>query len=355
MKKLKDFSRVCCQVFLLVALLVTSGCSKDAVNDKPIGKVSYSYFDTVSYVYDYSNDSEKEFDDYSSEVFTLLGYYHELFDIYNDYEDVNNIKTINDNAGKSAVKVDKELIDFLLYCKNIYQLTDGQTNIMMGSVLKLWHDCRQEASSDPENATIPTIDELNDANLHTSIDNLIIDEEQSTVYIADSLASIDVGAIGKGYATQKAADYLRENGKNGYVLNIGGNISIIGNKPNGDKWVTGITNPFESGGDFPIKISISDTSCVTSGVYERYYVVDGVRYHHIIDKETLMPADYFVSVTVICKDSGLADSLSTALFCCDEQTGREMVDKIGDVGVIWIYSNGKIEYTDNVENLIIDK
>ena len=115
-----------------------------------------------------------------------------------------------------------------------------------------------------------------------------------------------------------------------------------------------IKNPNDPDGDFPIKISISNTSCVTSGVYERYYTVNGTRYHHIIDSETLFPAEYFASLTILTSDSGLADSLSTALFCCDEHTGREILSKIDGVEAIWIYSDGKISYTENVEKLTVD-
>ena len=354
MKKIVRISRVLCQILLVGALLVAFGCQKEVNRDKPIGKVSYNYFDTVSYVYDYTNDTEKEFEQFSNGVFDVLCYYHQLFDIYNDYSGINNLKTINDNAGIKPVEVDKDLIDFLVYCKQMYTLTSGKMNIMLGSVLRLWHDCRSEAAIDPANSKIPAENELLEANKHTSIDNLIIDEENRTVYISDKDSSIDVGAVGKGYATEKAAQYLIENEKYGYVLNIGGNIRTIGTKPNGDSWVTGIKNPNDPDGDFPIKISISNTSCVTSGVYERYYTVNGKRYHHIIDSDTLFPAEYFASLTILTSDSGLADSLSTALFCCDEQTGREILSKIDGVEAIWIYSDGKISYTENVEKLTVD-
>ncbi|MGN1399324.1 MAG: FAD:protein FMN transferase [Erysipelotrichaceae bacterium] len=354
MKKIVRFSRVLCQILLVGALLIAFGCQKETTRDKPIGKVSYNYFDTVSYVYDYTNDTDKEFEQFSNGVFDILAYYHQLFDIYHDYSGINNLKTINDQAGISPVEVDQQLIDFLLYCKEMYTLTSGKMNVMLGSVLTLWHDCRSAAADDPSNSKIPEIELLQQAGEHTSIDSLVIDEINKTVYISDSQASIDVGAVGKGYATEKAAQYLIENGKDGYVLNIGGNIRTIGTKPNGDSWVTGIKNPNDPDGDFPIRISISNISCVTSGVYERYFTVDGKRYHHIIDSDTLFPADYFASLTILADDSGLADSLSTALFCCDEQTGRDILSKMPQVGAIWIYSDGKVSYTENVKELIVD-
>ena len=181
MKKIVRISRVLCQILLVGALLVAFGCQKEVNRDKPIGKVSYNYFDTVSYVYDYTNDTEKEFEQFSNGVFDVLCYYHQLFDIYNDYSGINNLKTINDNAGIKPVEVDKDLIDFLVYCKQMYTLTSGKMNIMLGSVLRLWHNCRSEAAIDPTNSKIPAENELLEANKHTSIDNLIIDEEKRTV------------------------------------------------------------------------------------------------------------------------------------------------------------------------------
>lgn len=352
MNKLKVFlKRYLCLV--LIGSMVLTGCQKETKRDKPIGKVTYAYFDTVSYIYDYANDTDDEFDKCSSDVFGILDYYHRLFDIYNSYDGINNLYTINANAGLKPIKVDSELIDFLLYCKEVYELTEGKMNVMMGSVLSIWHEHRQIAIDDPANGTVPDMEQLKSASEHMSIDSLVIDENEGTVFISDKDAKIDVGAIGKGYATEKAAQYLIENEKEGYVLNIGGNIRIIGTKPDGSKWSTGIKNPNDPDGNFPIKISIANTSCVTSGIYERYYVVKNVRYHHIIDGETLMPANYFSSVTVITEDSGLADALSTALFCMDKESGEKVVNKIGNVDVIWIYSDGKVEYTENVKNLII--
>lgn len=95
-------------------------------------------------------------------------------------------------------------------------------------------------------------------------------------------------------------------------------------------------------------VELSDTSCVTSGIYERFFTVDGTRYHHIIDKDTLMPADHFASVSVITKDSGLADALSTALFCMSYEDGRALVDSLENVDVLWIFQDGAQEYTPGI-------
>ena len=210
-----------------------------------------------------------------------------------------------------------------------------------------WHNNSEEASNNPNKVEIPSKDILEEASKHTSIDLLEIDEKNKTVRITDPLASIDVGAIGKGYATEKAAQYLESKNISSYVLNIGGNIRIIGTKVDGDGWITGIKNPIDPE-TYAFYTKISDISCVTSGDYERYFMKDNVKYHHIIDKDTLMPANYFSSITILTKDSGLADTLSTALFCMSYEEGRALVESLGNVEVLWIFQNGDQQKTEGM-------
>ena len=312
----------------------------------------YEYFDTVCVVMSYKGDSAEEFDKNCSDIETLLDDYHKLFDIYYEYSGINNLKTVNKNAGIAPVKVDERLIDFLLYAKDIYALTDGKTNVAMGSVLKLWHKEREKGINDPENAKLPDENALSEAAKHTDISCLIIDEKENTVYLSDPDMSLDVGALGKGYATEKAAKLLIDRGVTSYVLNFGGNIRAIGTKVTGEGWITGITNPDkESEKSFVCRVNIKNVSLVTSGDYERYYIVDGKKYHHIIDPETNMPAKYFSSISVFTSDSGLADALSTALFCMSYEDGIKLIEKIGGVDAVWVTLSGEVKFTDGVEFL----
>lgn len=339
---------------ILGLLVIFTGCPKNQLgeeNPKSKGMMYYGFFDTVSYVYSYAGDTDEQFRQRCGIVSETLDYYHKLFDIYHEYSGVTNLKTINNNAGQQPLKVDKQLIDFLVYAKQVYTLTNGETNVMMGSVLKLWHDARTNAKENPSNAYIPTEQQLYQASLNTDINSLVIDQENQTVFIRDPFASIDVGALGKGYATQKAADLLRQQNANGYVLNIGGNISIVGTKPDGSGWSTGIKDPHNSGA-YKLIIEISDTACVTSGDYERYFTVGGQRYHHVIDKDTLMPSTYFSSVTILTADSGLADALSTALFTMSYEDGLKLVNQLGNVQVVWITTDGVQYCTDGIQSLI---
>ena len=321
---------------------------------EPKGKVYYTYFDTVSYVYDYAGDSAERFDERSAEVSHILSEYHQLFDIYHEYTGLNNLCTLNRQAGGEALELDEKLIDFLLCAREMYDLTNGEMNVMLGAVLNLWHECREAASNDPASAAIPDQEALSEASAHTGIDLLEIDPERHTARIADPEASIDVGALGKGYATERAAEYLEREGAFGYVLNIGGNIRCIGTRPDGTGWVTAVRDPDKSASDFACSIRISDTACVTSGIYERYFVVNGERYHHVIDKDTLFPAAYFSSLTVVTRDSSLADALSTALFCMPMEEGEELSQRIGGVELLWIFPDGEQHSTPGFATMIED-
>ena len=358
MKPLCSFRRIGALCVLLALLSALAGCGtqqtdtalpeEEAQKIEPKGKVYYAYFDTVSYVYDYAGDSAERFDERSAEVSHILSDYHQLFDIYHEYSGMVNLCTLNKNAGGEAMTVDPRLMDFLLYARELCELTGGEMNVMLGALLRPWHECREAAESDPSGASIPAEEDLIEAFRHTDIALLELDPEANTVRIADPLASLDVGALGKGYATEMAARWLESDGAQGYVLNIGGNIRCIGTRPDGSGWVTAVRNPDRSAEDFARRLRIADISCVTSGVYERYFTVNGVRYHHIIDKDTLFPAAYYDSLTVLCRDSGLADALSTALFCMPYEDSRALADSLEGVEVLWIFPDGEQRCTDGV-------
>ena len=315
-------------------------------------------FDTVTQIVGYA-ESEKAFTEYSKEIYDCLNEYNQLYDIYNDYEGVNNIKTINDNAGITPVKVDKKIMDLLLFSKRMYELTDGKLNIAYGSVLSLWHEHREAGLNDSQNATLPNLEELTLLAQHTDINKLIIDEDESTVYLEDPEMSLDVGAIAKGYAVEKTALTMEKAGFKNGMISVGGNVRTIGNKfdDKGNKtpWNVGIQNPdLESEQQTIHILNLADCSLVTSGIYERYYTVDGEIYHHIIDPETLMPAKYFVSVTIACQDSGFADALSTAVFNMPFEEGLKLIESLDGVEAMWIPYDGPYKYSSGFQALIKD-
>ena len=326
------------------------------VEKKQYKSWTFSYFDTVSYFYGWEAE-ESEFAAMNTEIQTLLGEYHKLFDIYNEYDGIVNLCALNKvvDGQHQMLQVDRKIIDMLLYAKEMYAKTDGKMNIAMGSVLSIWHDYRTAGLDEPWNAELPPMDRLTEAAKHTNIDDIIIDEENSTVWLRDPEMKLDVGAFAKGYAVEMVARMIEEKGKTGYTINVGGNVRTVGTKGNGDKWKTGIENPNDTSQYIEI-IKLAGEAVVTSGSYQRYYYVDGKSYHHIIDPETLMPASKgFVSVSVICKDSGLGDGLSTALFCMSIEDGMAFVNSLDGVEAMWVTDDEVKYYSNGFNSFVAEK
>lgn len=337
---------------LAVILLTAPGCGKKTTRYQA---EFLSLFDTVTTIVGYSESKEK-FTALAGRIKDKLSEYHRLFDIYHSYEGLNNLKTINDNAGIAPVKVDEEIIAMLLFAKEQYYATDGKTNIAMGSVLRIWHDYREKGISDPLEAEVPPRKLLEDAAGHTDIESIIIDVEASTVYLSDPGMRLDVGAVAKGYAVERTAQYFEEEGISSLLLSVGGNVRAIGGKPGKkgmEPWNIGIKNPDKESPDTELcNVLISGYSVVSSGSYERYYTVDGKRYHHIIDPSTLSPASHFTGVTVICRDSGIADALSTAIFSMPLEMGKKFVEDIDGVEVLWVTGNGGVVYSNGFQKFL---
>lgn len=303
-------------------------------------------FDTRTEIIGYAK-TEEEFNDQVNRLKDKLNYYHQLFDIYHSYEGINNVKTINENAGKEPVVVDEEMIRLLQISQDMYGRTNGQVNVAMGSVLSIWHEYRERGINNPEQARVPELRDLEEAALHTDIDHIRIDEKASTVYLEDPQMSLDVGGIGKGYAVQKTAEYAKELGMENLLISVGGNVCAVGEKPDGSLWKVGIQNPdMDSEQEYVDKVMIKDCSVVTSGDYQRYYMVDGVKYCHIIDPDTLMPADYFAAVTVLTEDSGEADALSTAVYNMPLEEGLDFVNATDGLEAMWVMKDGSIYYSE---------
>ena len=340
---------------LFVQLLAFSGCEKKSELQK-FNNYYFDYFDTATTIVGYEK-SKEDFDAVCKEITDLLNEYHRLFTIYNRYEGLNNLVTINDvTDGKhNVVTVDKKIIDMLVFAKEMYQKTNGNVNIAMGSVLKIWHIYRNEGLDDPVNAKLPPMEDLKEASKHTNINDLIIDEKNNTVFLADPKMSLDVGAVAKGYAVEQIAKHLEAKGVTGYILNVGGNVRTIG-MADGDKWKVGIENPDTENEAKPYieYLKIAGESVVTSGSYQRFYVVNGENYHHIIDPQTLMPGTKYRSVSIITDDSGLGDAMSTALFLMDYEEGKALVDSIENVEAMWVMNDGEQRYSDGFKDYTFD-
>ena len=326
---------------ICLVLVLLCGCTALPENQsrKQYSATFLELFDTVITVVGQA-ESKEAFETVAYAIRDELKVYHQLFDIYEAYPGINNLKTVNDQAGIAPVQVDKKIIAMLLDCKAYYEATDSRVNIAMGSVLQLWHEAREDGVNDPQNAYLPLQTELEKAAEHRDLRNLIIDEAASTVYISDPDMRLDVGAIAKGWAAQRVA----ENAPKGLLLSVGGNVCATGPKDEaGTPWVVGIQNP-DGGENYLHTLAITGGCVVTSGDYQRAYVIDGKTYHHIIDPDTLYPAAYWRSVTVVCGDSGLADALSTALFLLPREAGQLLLDQCS-AEAMWVDAAGNCSYS----------
>lgn len=295
----------------------------------------FDYFDTFSTLTVYA-DQKEDFERYSNTCQSMLKEYHELLDIYHEYEGLANLKTVNDAT--SSLTVDPKLGEFLSFGKGMYELTDGMTNIAMGAVLSLWHTAR-------ETEQLPTDDALIEANQHVNIQDIRISEDKTTVEKTDPKLKIDAGAIGKGFVAEKIKKELKAMGCESFLLNLGGNTVAYGTKSNNKPYLAGIENPTDGDG-LSDSVKLSGYALVTSGSYQRYFTVGETKYHHIIHPKTLYPENYCLSVSVLCPDSAVADALSTALFCMTPEDGIELLKKRNDAEAIWLFEDGSVRTTD---------
>ena len=331
-------------LFLILPMLLC-GCTGAGEEQKQYTATFLTVFDTVTTIVG-RDVSEESFTEKTQAIHDELLGYHQLFDIYHEYEGLNNLKTINDHPGE-PVEVAQTVIDLLLDCKAYYELTGGRVNAAMGSVLYLWHEAREDGLNDFANAYLPDSAALAEAAGHTSWENVVIDDEANTVTVTDPMLRLDVGAIAKGWSVQRAA----QNAPSGLLISVGGNVCATGPKDSsGTPWVVGVQNP-EGGDNYLHTLYLTKGSMVTSGDYQRAYMVDGEIYHHIIDPDTLYPGKLWRAVTVVCPDSGLADALSTALFLLPVEAGQKLLDECQSYAM-WVDAEGNMYYSEGFQDLI---
>lgn len=305
-------------------------------------------FDTVSSLTVYGVE-ETAFTEGAQTLHDRLTAYHQLFDIYHTYAGVNNLKTVNDNAGR-PVTVTEPIIALLELGLRAYEQTGGRVNILFGSVLSQWHACRTQALEVPDKAVLPAPAALEAAVRHTDPATLVIDREAGTVCLTDPESRLDVGAVAKGYAAEQVARYAAEElGWDSLLLDVGGNVRAVGGKPTptgSAPFTIGVQNPnVDSALTYVETVKLQDAAAVTSGDYQRFFTVDGKRYAHIIDPDTLYPAAFVRAVTVVCPDSGMADVLSTALFTLPVEEGQALLRQFPDAEAVWVLTDGSLRYS----------
>ena len=338
-------------VMLLTFSLGLLGCGEET----EYHRFNYRYFDTFDTVTDVVGytETEEEFDEYAEYIETRMQELHKIFDRFGDYEGINNIKTINDHAGESPVEVAPEILDLIQFAKDWYEPTQGKMNIAIGPLSMVWDKYREDAEFDPGNAEIPPMEELQAAAAYVDIEKVVLDHEKGTVFLEDPNMILDVGAVAKGYAVEIVVQEVIEQGFASGIISVGGNVRTFGKPLDGDRarWGVGIKDPDGPlfGSDPIDTIFLNDASVVSSGDYQRYYIVDGEVMHHLIDPDTLMPGNYYRAVTVVTEDSGLADYLSTAVFLLPFEESLALVESLEDVEALWVMKDGEVVFSDGLE------
>ncbi len=193
---------------------------------------------------------------------------------------------------------------------------------------------------------------LEAAAAHSNLDSVVIDREKKSLQFTDPKLQLDFGAIAKGWAVEKVSQELQAAGYTNFLINAGGNVRCIGSKgAEGLPWRIAIEDPSETAaaGDYLLSMDIHDLSVVTSGINQRFYLVNGRRYHHLIDPDSLEPETRYLSVTVLTEDSALGDALSTALFNMDLEAGLQIVEARPELEAIWCLPDGSLRYSSGAE------
>ena len=248
---------------------------------------------------------------------------------------------VNANAGNKPVKVSEELYQLIKRSQKVSRLTNGVFDITFAGMDEIW---KFDGTMD----TLPDEASIRQSIQTVNYKAIIMDPLTRSVYLPRESMKIGFGAIGKGYAANKAMDLMVAMGIEDGVVNAGGDLITWGRQEDGKPWTIGIADPAmkESALSW---LEISDLSVVTSGDYERYFDYDGKRYSHIIDPRTGWPAELLTSVTIICPDAELGDALATAVFILGTEDGIELIDMISDVEAFIIDQAGDFHHTENID------
>lgn len=251
---------------------------------------------------------------------------------------------INRNAGIKPVTVDSELFELIERAIGISKLTDGAFDISYASMDRIW-------KFDGSMTVMPSEEEITASVSKVGYQNIILDNENSTVFLKLEGMKIGFGAIGKGYAADKDKDLLISKGVPSGIINASGDMNTWGKKPNGSEWKVAITNPMDKNKVFAL-LPINNGAVVTSGNYEKFVNFNGKRYTHIIDPRTGYPSSGIISVTVFAPKAELADALATSVFVMGKEVGLDRINQLPKIECIIIDDKGNITKSKNIE---IDK
>lgn len=324
-------------ILILLLVLITSCSQNNERNIKGI-KISKSDFmiDTYITITLYGTEDETILD----MLFTRI---KELENILSVHVETSDLYKIKENAGTYYTKVSGETMEVIEKAIYYSKISDGLFDVTSGPLIELFHEAMT-------NEKIPSQKRISNSLKFIDYKKIIIDKERKEIMLEDDKMSIDLGAIAKGYIGDKITNEIKKIGIESAIINLGGNVILIGSKPDGEDFDIGIQEPDEATGNPLGVISASDMSIVTSGDYERFFIQDGVRYHHILNPFTGFPSNNNLrAVSVVSKKSFDGDALSTTLFLLGLEKGLEMVNDIDDVDAIFITKEKEIYLSTNIE------
>ena len=258
------------------------------------------------------------------------------------YSDLSQTALINENAGVEPVKVDREVYDLIERSLRISKLTQGAFDITYGSIDKRLWNFDKNMTSLPDAETAKRMVRL------INFRNVILDRQNQTVFLKEKGMRIGFGGIGKGYAAECAKNVMKKAGVESAFVNAAGDLTVWGKQPNGKKWTIGIADP--SRRDFPFgSLELTDMSVATSGNYEKYVTIGGIKYSHTIDPKTGYPVRGIKSVTIICSSAEISDAMATPVMVMGIKAGINLIDQIKGIACIVIDDNDKVYTSKNIK------
>jgi FAD:protein FMN transferase len=257
------------------------------------------------------------------------------------YQENSDLSKVNQAAGSRPVTVNPEVMAVVKEAFRIAHLTEGAFNIALGPAISLWDVTGKNH--------IPEATELEKLLPLLKFSDIELDEARRTIFLPHSGMRIDVGGIGKGYAADQAEQVLKRYGMTSGIIAIAGDVKVFGHKSDGGFWHIGIRHPRRN--DPPLaEIDLIDEAISTSGDYERFFIKDGQRYHHILNPKTLFPAGRSQSVTVIAKKAILTDALATGVFVMGPEKGMALIERLPDIEGVIVDAQGKVEVSSGLKS-----
>ncbi|MCB0674629.1 MAG: FAD:protein FMN transferase [Saprospiraceae bacterium] len=318
-------------LFLIVLSGLASGLSAQAIFNRTL-KLMGSRFDITVVAMD-SIKADQYIDLAVQEI-------SRIEKLISSWDPASETSRINRNAGIEPVRVDKELFDLIKRSLAISRLTDGAFDITYASMDKIW-------KFDGSMTEMPTVEAIRNSVSRVGFGKIVLDESNFTVFLPEAGMKIGFGAIGKGYAADKAKKMLMDYGVQAGIINASGDMNTWGKQPNDEDWKVAITNPMDKGKAFGL-VPVRQGAVVTSGDYEKYVEFNGIRYTHIIDPKTGYPAHGVISSTVFAPSAELADALATSLFVMGVDVGIARINQLPNVECILIDEDGNIHTSDNI-------